>query len=191
MRALFLTCLIILGSSTLGWTQEESEPKPTIQDLDFLIGTWDVTFGFYDPRKPGSEVALTEKGIVICKFDMEFNGIAKFIVCEGKMDGSNGWKRTFKEYTEYNRLKNTFERIAIYSNWPGMARDQVIYNSEERLLDIRGTLDVQNHLVERYQDYYRFNEDFTAYERTAVSNFSDMPVDEYNLVFKSSARKIK
>lgn len=55
----------------------------------------------------------------------------------------------------------------------------------------RGTPDVEDHLIEKYQDYYRFSEDYAAYERTAVSNFSDMPMKQFNPGFKSSGRKKK
>ena len=191
MKILVAALCLTVGLTSVGLTQEEgSEPKPTIQDLDFLVGTWEVSFDFYNPREPGSEPRFFETGVVTCSYDMEFNGVAKFIVCEGKMDGSNGWKRTFKEYTEFNSLKDSFERIAIYSNWPGMARDLVIFDSEKKVLDVRGTLDVEDHIVERYQDYYNFNDDFSAYERVVHTNFSDMPVNEYNLVFKSTAKKL-
>ena len=65
-----------------------------------------------------------------------------------------------------------------------------IFHPETRTLELRGELDVQNHVLERYEDFYRFNEDFSSFAREQIGNFSDMPVSTFNLTLKGSGKKI-
>ncbi len=179
--------------STLSHAQDQQ--RPTVQDLDFLIGKWEISFNWYDTHQPGSLPYFREKGWQICEYDLELNGTPKFIICKGELEIDSGKylgrKREILESIRYGRFENSFERIGLYSNWPATGLEILEYDSSKSQFIIRGQLNVQKNMLERYVDVYQFNEDYTAFERTNIANFSDMPSTEYNLTMKGTGKKIK
>ncbi len=192
---LFSMFFCILSTSLKA--QEKVAQKPTVQDLDFLIGTWDITFTFYDPRNPARGETFTEMGVKTCQYDMELNGVPMFIVCETELIGKaqqeklNGRKRKATEFIRYGPFVNTFERVELYSNWPATAIEQLDYDSLTNKFVIKGQLAVQDNKLERYEDIFQFNNDYTYYDRKNVANFSDMPTTEFNLVLIGTGKKRK
>lgn len=168
---------------------------PTVQDLDFLIGKWEITFELFDTHNPTEEPLRTEKGWQVCEFDLEYNGVPMFIICKGEVEVDSGTrvgrKRQFQESIRYGRFSNSFERIGIFSNWPATSAETLSYDSITRKLVIRDNLNVQNNMLERYVDTYQFNEDYSSYKRSNIANFSDMPITEYNLTLRGTGKKIE
>ncbi|MEK6153832.1 hypothetical protein WIW50_11255 [Flavobacteriaceae bacterium 3-367] len=188
--------LFLFFGSLYSTAQEKPPSKPSVQDLDFLIGTWQISFSFYDTHKPERGVIFTETGTQECRYDMELNGVPMFITCEGEVTVDSGVfkgrTRSFREAIRYSSfIKKAFERIGLYSNWPATALETLSYNFEARTLEIRGELDVQKGLLERYEDIYRFNANYTEYTRTNVANFSDMPITEFNLTVEGQGAKLE
>ncbi|MEP1094684.1 MAG: hypothetical protein ABJG78_06210 [Cyclobacteriaceae bacterium] len=187
---------IALSFMTLSATSQKAEEKtPTVQDLDFLIGKWEITFEFYDTHDTTRGVYFTEEGFQICEYDLAYNGTPRYIVCQGELKAHGGKfegrTREIYEAIRYGRFENSFERIGLYSNWPATGLEILKYDSAKGQFIIRGQLNVQNNMLERYIDTYQFNEDYTYFDRTNIANFSDMPFTEYNLTLKGTGRKVK
>ena len=195
MRSIFILTLLAFLNSTATIAQDKSANTPTVQDLDFLIGTWDVIFQIYDTHNPGGKPIFTEKGYETYEYALDLNGIPMFIICTGELIREDGKRkkrvRQFQESIRYDRFVNSFEQIGLYSNWPGTGLETLEYDSVGRTIISKGQLAVQDGMLERYQDFFQFNEDYTYYEHTNRANFSDMPVPEFNLTSKSIGRKRK
>ncbi|MEX0313004.1 MAG: hypothetical protein AB3N18_02425 [Allomuricauda sp.] len=180
------SCLLTLSS-------QESTKKPTIKDLDFLIGKWEVQFDFYETHHPEKGVWFTEKGEQTCYYSLNLNGEPKYILCEGKLICDSGRfkgrERTFLSAIRYGNFVDGFERIGIFSNWPGTAIELLDYSPKKNQITIKGKLDVRSGL-ERYQDVYSFDKTYTSYTRENVANFPDMPITQFNLTFKSVGKKM-
>ncbi len=189
---LTLSILAILSSILL---HGQDQIRPTVQDLDFMIGKWEINFEWYDTHDTTRGMYFTEEGFQICEYDLELNGKPMFIICRGELVGRGGnfegRKREIQAAIRYGRFENSFERIGIYSNWPATGLELLKYDSTNRQFVIRGQLNVQRNMLERYVDVYQFSEDYTSFERTNIANFSDMPLTEYNLTMKGTGRKVE
>ncbi len=187
-----LTFLTVLFFSCTLFAQK-AESKPSIRNLEFLIGTWEIQFEFYNTYHPEKGIWFTEKGTQTCYYDLDLNGEPKYIICKGEVICDSGRfkdrKRTFLEAIRYGNFVDGFERIGIYSNWPGTAKEYLNYDSIARAMTIQGELDVRNG-KERYEDIYLFDEGNTSYTRKNVANFPDMPITKFNLTVKGTGKKI-
>ena len=195
--ALFLTITIALTHFGFAQTnlKTKAETRPTVQDLDFMIGTWEITFKFYDTHAPEKGVIFTEKGTQKCEYDLDLNGVPMFITCKGELSCDSGKikgrTRTIQESIRYGPFVNAFERIGLYSNWPGTGLETFQYEPNSHEIVIKGELAVQKGMLERYEDVYQFNEDFSYFERKNVANFSDMPITKFNLTLEGTGRKVR
>lgn len=194
MRLFILISLLTLLVNSQALSQKSQKVKPTVNDLKFLIGEWEITFDFYDTHHPEKGIWFTEEGTMKCEFDMFYNGKPRFITCKGKVKSNSGRfkgrEREFRESIRYGNFVSGFERVGIYSNWPGTAEELLFYYPEDRKIEIKGQLRVREGL-ERYEDVYQFNEDYTSFTRRNVANFPDMPVPLYNLTLTGTGKKIK
>lgn len=192
-RQALLSLTIFL--TVMSYSQSTESKRPTVQDLDFLIGKWEITFEVYDTHDTTRGVYFTEEGYQICEYDLDYNGTPRYIICKGELEGHGGEfegrKREILEAIRYGRFENSFERIGLYSNWPATGLEILEYDSATAQLVIRGQLNVQNNMLERYVDTYQFNRDYSYFDRINIANFSDMPFTEYNLTLKGTGRKIK
>jgi len=190
-----LYTLVLVFLTLSAFSQKVKKTNPTVQDLDFLIGKWEITFKIYDTHNPDSAPVFTEKGWQICEYDMDLNGTPMFIICKGELkidSGRNiGRTREIQESIRYSRFEKSFERIGIYSNWPATGLEILKYDSTKAKFIIQGQLNVQNNMLERYMDTYQFNKDYSYFDRTNIANFSDMPITVYNLTLKGTGRKMK
>ncbi|WP_420601967.1 hypothetical protein [Flagellimonas sp.] len=172
---------------------QTKEQKPSIKDLDFLIGTWEIQFEFYNTYHPEKGVWFTEKGKQVCYYDLDLNGEPRYIICKGEVTSDSGRfkdrKRTFLEAIRYGNFVDGFERVGLYSNWPGTAKERLSYDSISRVMTIEGELEVRNG-KERYEDIYSFDQNHTSYTRKNVANFPDMPITKFNLTVKGTGKKI-
>ncbi|MEQ9402772.1 MAG: hypothetical protein RIM99_04225 [Cyclobacteriaceae bacterium] len=186
---------IIAGIIIISVQAQEFKERPTVQELDFIIGKWEITFDWYDTHQPGSSPCFTEKGWQICEYDMDLNGTPMYIICKGELEIDSGKylgrKREILEAIRYSRFEKSFERVGIYSNWPATGLELLTYDSAQAQFTIRGQLNVQNNMLERYIDVYKFSKDHSYFDRTNIANFSDMPLTEYNLTLRGTGRKIK
>lgn len=182
--------IILLGMVSCLSVLAQGTERPKVQELDFFIGNWEITFDWYDTHKPERGVIFTEKGNQQCRYEMELNETPMYIICEGQLVSSTGRVRTIHEAISYNRFINAFERIGMYSNWPSHGVEKLLYHPDKRMFELRGELDVQDHVLERYEDFYYFNEDYTSFTRKQVGNFSDMPVSEFNLTATGTGKKV-
>lgn len=178
-----------LFTSAPASAEKQQQPAPSISDLEFLLGDWDITFEIFDTHNPGSQAIFTEKGHQSCRYDLEFNAAPVFISCKGEVTSDRGRTRSFQESIRYNRFLGAFERIGMYSNWPSHGVEKVYFHPEDRELELRGELTVGDGVVERYEDIYVFSEDFASYTRRNVANFSDMRANEFNLTLTGTGQK--
>ncbi len=173
----------------------QSQNKPTIKDLDFLIGTWEVEFDWYDTYKPGLKPEFSEKGTMVCSYDLDYRGTKKFIFCRYSLDTNEGrLKGRYRETLEmiqWSKLSGSFERTGVFSNWPATGFETFTFNPQTRTIYAEGELGVTDGKLERFAQTIQFNENYTEYQRRNVANFSDMPITEYNLTMTGKGKKVK
>ena len=188
-----LLLILLLAPSV---SSAETGSRPTIKDLDFLLGDWDITLEIYDTHDPERGLLIIEKGTQSCKPELEERGEPQFITCVGEVTAAAdspyqaGRTREFREAISYNRFLGSFERIGQFSNWPSHSQEILQYHAASRTIEIKGQLPVQDGMMERYEDIYTFSEDFTSYERVNKANFSDMPVTVFNITLKGTGTRI-
>ena len=190
--AALLSMLMMIQPAT---AQDDAE-LPTIEELEFLLGEWEITFEIYDTRKPERGALIVEKGTQTCRPELENHGTPQFITCIGRVTAAEdspyqaGRSREFREAISYNRFLGHFERIGQFSNWPSHSEEAVYFHADTRTIEIKGELPVEDGMMERYEDIYTFSDDYTSYQRVNKANFSDMPVTLYNLTLKGTGKKI-
>ncbi|HXV73653.1 MAG TPA: hypothetical protein VD713_02885, partial [Sphingomonadales bacterium] len=81
MRILLTLASALVLAAFSAHAQETPAPKPTVQDLEFLLGEWDIRTEFYDPYKPEEGIDFVETGTRSCRFDIEHKGVPMFVVC--------------------------------------------------------------------------------------------------------------
>ncbi len=193
MNRLIIFCCFTLASIFTCHAQSKDESKPSVQDLDFLIGTWDVSLKWYDTYNPGSEPAFTETGTMTCTYDLNYRGTNKIISCRSELYTDSGRlkgrDREVLELIRWSRFSNAYERTGIYSNWPATGIEKFQFDREARIFNIEGELGVQDGMLERYSETYQFNEDYNTFSRRNIANFSDMPITEYNLTMTGTGVK--
>lgn len=193
MKRFIFSLLIsaIIGTTFAQETKPaQNPPLRKVQELDFLIGKWDITFEIYDTYDPTKEFLFTEKGAQECFYDLKNNGEPRFITCRGEVTSSNGRTRTFIESIRYSRFVNSFERTGLFSNWPSTSEEILQYDSAQNKITYYGTLRVQDHLIERYEDVYQFDKDRKTYTRRNIANFSNMPLTQFNLTLTGTGKKL-
>lgn len=193
---LFLAIMLV----SLFLNAQEKGEFPTVQNLDFFTGRWEITLEIYDTHKPNTDPIFIERGYQLTEYDLSYKGIPMFLTTKGyleivetdeKRKHLMGRTREFQESIRYGKFENSFERVGLYSNWPATGIETLVYDSISKMFIIRGQLNVQNNMLERYVDTYQFNDDYTYYDRTNIANFSDMPISEYNLTVRGTGRKVK
>jgi hypothetical protein len=191
MKLLLLSLCLISISSIAQSPNPTQPPLPNVQELDFLTGTWDISFEIYDTHHPESGILFTEKGQQVCYYDLPQNGVPKFITCKGEVTSSKGRVRTFSESIRYGRFSKAFERTGIFSNWPATSKEFLFYDSISRKMTLEGELEVEHNMIERYEDIYSFSPDFSSYTRRNVANFSNMPITQFNITLLGTGTKLK
>ncbi|MEO1135718.1 MAG: hypothetical protein AAFW68_03780, partial [Pseudomonadota bacterium] len=97
---------------------ESGDRAPVIQDLDFLIGTWDIENSVYYHYEP-DRLLFVESGTLTCRYDLLLNDEPQYITCEGKWRIDQEDRQRYRETRtsiRYNRFLGEFEQIGIYSN---------------------------------------------------------------------------
>ncbi|NQY96388.1 MAG: hypothetical protein HRT82_04445 [Henriciella sp.] len=191
MRTLLLIgfCLSPLAATA----QDAEKPVPSIQDLDFMIGEWEIENTIYYHHEP-DRLLFVEQGTKTCEYDLSLNGENRYILCRGEWtvtEGSQqvGRRRETLTAISYNRFLGSLEEIGVYSNWPSHGANRVSLDAESSTVTIEGELMLANHIVERLQTVLSYNDDFTAYTSINVANFSDLPITQFNRVFEGQGKK--
>ncbi len=185
-----LAILVTLFSTTL-LAQKPINKEPTIQDLEFLIGKWEINFDLYNTKKPEKGIVSRESGFQICEYALSTNDVPMFIICTGEVTNEKGRTRSFQESIRYSQFSQSFERYGLFSHWSSTSKELLVYEAEKRLIAINGSLGYSRGRTERYVDRIVFDESFKTYQREHKSNLSDMPGDIYNLGLKGQAKKVE
>ncbi|MHA7872952.1 MAG: hypothetical protein ACX939_11435, partial [Hyphococcus sp.] len=193
----FKTCrvvlLIIAGACLPANAQEHNGEAPTIRDLDFLIGVWEIENKVYYHYEP-DRLLFVEKGRQECRYDLLLDEEPQYITCEGQWRVDQDDRQRYRETRtsiSYNRFMGAFEQIGVYSNWPSHGANRVTFDSETRVMFLEGELEVQDNVIERLQDKRTYNEDLTAYDVVNVANFSNLPITQFNRVYEGKGRKVE
>ncbi|WP_422861453.1 hypothetical protein [Flagellimonas sp. W118] len=192
MKKLILILFAVLMVNNIQ-SQDNIKKNPVVQDLDFLIGTWEVEFDWYNTHNPGSESEFSEKGTMVCYYDLDYRGTKKFIFCKFSLHTDKGrLKGRYRETLEviqWSKFSNAFEKTGVFSNWPATGTGTFIFDPLKRTFYYEGELGVQDGMIEKMVETYQFNEDYTAFEKRNIANFSDMPITEFNLTMTCKAKK--
>ncbi len=187
-----LTALVATASPL---NATDNEKVPTITDLDFMIGEWEIENRLYYHHEP-DRLLFVERGNMVCDYDLLLNGENKYIVCRGNwtvIEGTQqvGRTRQTLDAISYNRFLGAFEEIGVYSNWPSHGANKLQFDPDRRTVTIEGELMLSNNIVERLQTTITYNDDYSAYTSRNVANFSDLPITQFNRVFEGRAEKVK
>ncbi|MEQ9593419.1 MAG: hypothetical protein RLN86_12505 [Cyclobacteriaceae bacterium] len=188
---LTLITLFFTLSTSVTFSQNAAERSTLLKELDFLIGTWDVTMEWYDTHKPGSERLFIETGQQTCAYDFYQDGLPMFITCRGEVTSDRGRRRTIQESIRFGKFSGTYERTGLYSNWPATGKELLYFDSDNHKFVIYGELDVQDNMLERYEDIYKFDDNYSSFTRKNVANFSDMPITQFNLTMIGIGKKVR
>lgn len=176
---LLLAGVAIILAPVAALSQDQGE-GPRTGDLGFLIGTWNITAVHYDvsdPEAPGRQ----ETGTKVCRYALESAGEPSYIACEnnsiykGAGDESH---EAYVEYINYNPYVEAFEKANFFDSFPVKVIERVTFDAATRVVEIRGRVEVENN-VDSYVEYWRFNEDHSAFDREAMITRSSMPLTEY------------
>ena len=193
MRKIELALVLTFITYT-AFSQTKEAINKSITDLDFLIGKWEVQFDWYDTTNPGSGPEFSEKGTMMCSYELEYRGIKKFIFCKSCLETYSGRlkgrTRETLEIIQWSKISNSFERTGVYSNWPSTGIEAFQFNPEKHTFYLEGQLGLERGERERYVEHYKFNEDYSEFTRRNIANFSSMPITEYNLTMTGKAKKL-
>ena len=152
----FLIFTLLLSSGNI-IAQEMS-----IQDLDFLIGEWEV-------REDNKEKKWWEKSTRTGRYVLD----STYIELESAAISSSGKERTYSWYIHYNSKKNQFEMLSMFSNWHEVLFDILIWDSTKRKLTIRNKVDSNSdEFHERYGEII-FDENFNEYLWVGENKYGD------------------
>ena len=193
MRKMLLAAVCLFPISATA--QDAEDPMPSIQDLDFMIGEWEIENTVYYHYE-SDRVLFVERGVKTCEYDLKLNDENRYIICRGDWtvtEGSQQVGRTRQTMTaiSYNRFLGSFEEIGVYSNWPSHGANRFSLDPNSRTVTIEGELMLANHVVERLQTTLAYDEDYASYTSLNVANFSDLPITQFNRVFEGHGRKVR
>lgn len=173
--------------------EDKVAAPPSIRDLIFMIGEWEIENRIYDHYE-SDKLLFVETGRKECSHDLSLNDEPQYIACATKWRVDHEGRkrdRETRDFYRYNRFLESIEEIGVYSNWPSHGANRVTFDPVARTLILEGELLLSGGVIERLQTTITYNEDFTAYESRNVANFSDLPVTQFNRVFTGKGRKVR
>jgi len=186
MKKAVLAGLAVLLAPAAALAQSENE-GPQTTDLGFLVGTWNISGYHYNVSNPDAE-ATPESGTKVCKYTLEVDGAPSYITCINNSVYGEDSKSSYIEYINYNQFAGGFEKTNFFDGWPVKVIEKVSYDEETRVVEIQGRVEVENK-IDSYVEYWRFNEDYSAFDREAWINLSSLPMTEYRLIVKGQGVK--
>ncbi|RDY61721.1 hypothetical protein DX873_06115 [Flagellimonas nanhaiensis] len=143
--------------TTTSFGQEKS-----IQDLDFLLGTWEV-------REDNKERDWWEKTTRIGVYALD----STYIQLTSRAVSSTGKKRTYRWYIHYNSKEQQYEMASMFGNWHKIQFDILSWDPAERKLTIKNGPDGDS---EEYHERFGeivFDESFKSYIWTGENKYGD------------------
>ena len=124
----------------------------SIQDLDFLIGEWEVR---EDNKEKNWFEESTRKGRYILD--------STYIELESNAISSSGKERIYRWYIHHNSETQQFEMVSIYSNWHSVLFDILQWDLENRKLTIRNGVEPNSIDYHERFGVITFDENFNEY----------------------------
>ncbi len=140
-----------------GLAQEKS-----VKDLNFLIGEWKV-------REDIPEKNWWEESTRIVRYALD----STFIELDCRSISSGGKKRTYRWYIHYNRKKQQFEMVSMFSNWHKVQFDMLYWDAENRELTIRNAVDLNSTEYHERFGVMTFNENLNGYIWKGENKYGD------------------
>ncbi len=104
-----------------------SSQAQNIRDLDFLIGSWEITETLY----PGTDRTWQENGTRTCEYWLD----GQFIKCESvTVDSRNGNQRTYAYLFNYYEKEDCFLVTSFAHDFPLHGQHQWFLDKEEKLI---------------------------------------------------------
>ncbi|MEQ8364276.1 MAG: hypothetical protein RIF39_01045 [Cyclobacteriaceae bacterium] len=120
-RVITALILVLLFFSRSSIAQERG-----IKELDFLIGTW-------ESREENVDKGWWETSTREIKYTLKGN----YIELKANSIDSNGKERAYSWYINYNKKKERFEMVSMFSNWHKTQFDILVWDSKQRKLTVR------------------------------------------------------
>ncbi|MEQ8715880.1 MAG: hypothetical protein RIC80_22900 [Cyclobacteriaceae bacterium] len=119
MKNIMTMTLALVASFTLN--------AQDINDLDFLIGSWEVTETLY----PGTDRTWQENGTRTCEYWLD----GQFIKCESvTVDSRNGNQRTYAYFFNYHEKEDCFLVTSFAHDFPLHGQHKWFLNKEEKVI---------------------------------------------------------
>ncbi|MEQ8906250.1 hypothetical protein [Ekhidna sp.] len=158
-KVLIWICLIALTGMV---TAQENTNSPSIRDLDFLIGTWEVRED--NEEKEWWEESIRKGSYILDSTYIELSAIAI---------SSSGKERTYLWLIHYNAKDQQFEMLSMFSNWYKMQFDVLNWDKAKRTLTIESGGDPgSNEYHERFGEMV-FNENYNGYIWKGKNKYGD------------------
>ncbi len=151
---LIFTMVLFLANSTIA--QEKG-----INELDFLIGIWET-------REDNVEKGWWETSTREIKYTL----LGNYIELRASSIDSNGKKREYSWYINYNKKMEQFQMVSMFSNWYKTQLDILDWDKEQRKLTIRNKPLVEDEYHERFGEII-FSENFDEYTWNGENKYGD------------------
>ena len=171
-----LTFLIAWTVVTVDITAQEN----SIQDLDFLIGTWEV-------REDNAEKTWWEETTRTAQYTLD----STYIELTSHAVSSTGKERTYRWFIHYNSKGRQYEMVSMFGNWHKVQFDILEWDATARKLTIRSGQDPSgpDEYHERYGELI-FEADFSAYTWNGENKYGD-PADPGIWTYVEKGRRVK
>ncbi|MEQ6167090.1 hypothetical protein AAOE16_07840 [Ekhidna sp. MALMAid0563] len=157
-KVLVFTCLVTFGYSSIA----QGPSSSSIQDLNFLIGTWEV-------REDNKEKSWWEESTRKICYTLD----SAYIELRASANSSGGKSRTYLWLIHYNQKDQQFEMISMFSNWHKIQYDILSWDKSNRTLTIESGGDPgSNEYHERFGEIV-FSEDFNTYTWKGRNKYGD------------------
>lgn len=168
---------LLIAISMWQWTTAYSQ-ESTIQNLDFLIGTWEV-------REENADKSWWEE----TRRSAEYTLDSTYIELNSEAVSSSGKKRTYRWFIHFNTKDQQYEMISMFGNWHKVQYDILEWDQAQRTIIFRSGGDPGN---DEYHDRYGemvFNETFTEYVWTGINKSGD-PTEPNIWEYEESGRRV-
>ena len=154
-RKTLIAVSIILFISGGSFAQDK-----TIKDLDFLIGKWSV-------KEINEGQDWWEKATRVGEYILD----STYIQMSTYAVDSNNRERSYIWLIHYNSVAQRFEMVSVYSNWPKVETDFLVWDEGENKLTIRNKPD-SNEFHERFGEIL-FKKDLESYTWKGENKYGD------------------
>ncbi|GEM_PF-2964717 len=127
-------------NSALGQTQSST------QDLEFLIGEWDVTQTY----RPGTDSSRLLNGRLTCEYDLD----EQFVRCNYTMERPGKSDAINEVYFNYNSIYDQYESLWLSSTWPikVLLQGELKKDDQALQLNTEASFHIENNLIEYVRD---------------------------------------